>query len=122
MNPVLPPKAPRMLLASTALLALSIGLGMTLTQCKMVTDVLTGTRVAESDRASSCITACSKAFRDSSRVEEALHEANEDACNDNEACEQREEARHEAAEKRIRLGRKDCQNHCHHQGGGDGGR
>ena len=122
MNPANPPKTPRMLLATATLLALSIGLGLTLTQCKMVTDGLaTGTRVAEPEKASSCIAKCAKAYADSARVEEALHERNEEACNDIDACEQKEDARHAAAERRIRLGRKDCQNHCHHQGGGGGG-
>ena len=122
MNQATPPRTPRMLLATTTLLALSILLGVTLTQCKMVTDGLTGTRLAEPEKAKNCIATCAKAYADSARAEDKLHERNEEACNDNDACEAREEARHEAAEKRIQLGRKDCQNRCHHQGGGGGGR
>ena len=116
-----PPKTPRMLLATTALLALLVGLAATLTQCNRVTDGLTGTRVAEPEESSNCVKVCARAFRDSARVEDALHESNEDACGDNRTCERLEEARHEAAERRIKRGRKDCQNHCHHQGGGHGG-
>ena len=51
MNPANPPKTPRMLLATTVLLALSIGLGLTLTQCKMVTDGLPTTGVPGTENA-----------------------------------------------------------------------
>ena len=122
MNPVIPPKTPRMLLATTALLALSIGLGVTLTQCKMVTDGLSGAKVDQSANASNCISGCSHAFNDSVRVESDLHVANIKACGSNSACKADEDARHEAALIRLQLGRQDCQNRCHHQGGGGGGR
>ena len=121
MNPANPPKTPRMLLATTALLALLIGLAVTLTQCKMVTDGLSGTGVAQSANASSCIAVCAHAYNDSVRFESGLHVSNVHACAGNAACLAGESTRHEVALIRIQLGRHNCQNHCHHQGGGGGG-
>ena len=111
-----------MLLATAALLALLIGLAATLTQCNMVTDVLTGTRVAGPEAATNCVAVCAHAYNDSIRVESELHVANVHACTGNPRCLSGEGTRHETAVIRIQLGRQACQNRCHHQGGGIGGR
>src|SRR5712691_9479535 len=111
-----------MLLPTTALLALLIGVAVTLSQCKMVTDGLSATGVGATDNTATCISDCAHAFSDSTRVESNLHVANVHGCAGNAACLAAEDARHEAALIRLQLGRQDCQNRCHHQGGGKGGR
>src|SRR5258706_547402 len=121
-NPAYPPKSPRMLLATTALLALLLGVAVTLTQCKMVTDGLSTTGVTEADNTINCVAGCAHAYNDSIRVESDLHTANVHACGDNALCHALEATRHEAAVQRIQTGRKSCQDPCHHQGGGKGGR
>jgi hypothetical protein len=121
-NGAYPPGSPRKLLATTALLCLSLGLAAMLTQCKMVTDELGGTKVSQNVDASTCISACAHAYNDSIRVESALHVSNVHACAGDLACLASEDARHDAAVDRIQRGRQDCQNRCHHQGGGSGGR
>jgi len=44
------------------------------------------------------------------------------ACGSDAACLAAEDARHDAAVAAIQAQRKTCQNNCHHQGGGTGGR
>ena len=122
MNPANPPKAPRTLLATTALLALLIGLAVTLTQCKMVTDGLSASPVPGTENAVNCIANCAQVYNDSIRVESDLHVSIVHACAGNSACLAGEGTRHEVAVIRIQLGRKNCQDNCHHQGGGKGGR
>ena len=122
MNPAFPPKTPRMLLPTTALLALLIGVAVTLTQCKMVTDTLATTGVAGTESTVNCIADCEHTANDAKRAENNLHEANVRACAGNRACLAAEDARHEAALIRIQLSRKNCQDRCHHQGGGNGGK
>ena len=91
------------------------------TQCRMVTDNLTRARVGPA-KASSCVAECARVANEATRVESDLHVANVHACGTNQACLDNEEKRHEAAVAAIQAKRKICQNACHHQGGGSGGR
>jgi hypothetical protein len=105
----------------TAFLGLAVLLGtvaLTLTQCKMVDERLTGISFGKSQPAN-CLSTCAHAFNDSIRVESVLHVANVHACGD-DVCIAIEEIRHEAAVNRIQAGREACQEQCHHQGGGTG--
>ncbi len=101
-----------LLLAATAL---SLG------QCKMVNEQLTGVDLSASqpDR---CINTCVQAFNDSIGVESDLHVANVHGCAGDSLCLALEGLRHEAAVVRIQTGRKACLDNCHHQGRGGGGR
>jgi hypothetical protein len=56
------------------------------------------------------------------RVESDRHVAAVQACGDDPVCKALEEITHENAVDRIQTGRKNCQDRCHHQGGGKGGR
>ena len=106
----------------TAFAALAVLLGttaLTLSQCRMVDERLTGVEFGRSKPAN-CIASCSFAFNDSIRAESQLHVGNTQACNSDPVCLALEEVRHEAAVNRIQAGRRDCQNACHHQGGGTG--
>jgi len=116
------PLTPRMLLATAALLALSIGLGLTLIQCKMVTDGLATATPTGTDDAANCASVCAHQYNDSMRVESDLHVENVHDSHGNPGALASEAARHVAAVDRIQRGRKNYQDNCHHQGGGKGGR
>ncbi len=107
--------------AFAALGTLLVATALTLSQCKMVNEQLTGVGLSASqpDR---CITACVAAYNDSIRAESALHVTNVHACDSDSLCLALEEMRHEAAVNRIQMGRQNCLNNCHHQGRGGGGR
>ncbi len=87
----------------------------------MVTDNLTRARVGTAN-ANSCIRECARIANEAIRVESDLHVANVHACGSDPLCLANEDARHEAAVAAIQAKRKICQNACHHQGGGQGGR
>lgn len=104
-----------LLLAGVVLLAAST------TQCRMVTDKLVRAQVGAAS-VSSCITACSQVANAALRVESELHKKLVKECGTDAQCLAQEDARHEAAVAAIQARRKVCQNNCHHQGGGSGGR
>jgi len=95
--------------------------GLSLGQCRLVDENLTGVPL-EGVRAATCVVACNQAFNDSVRVESALHVANVHACASDSICLALEEMRHEAEIQRLQAARQACVGDCHHQGGGGGGR
>jgi hypothetical protein len=101
------------------LIALSGVMVLTLTQCQLVNDLLGVDLRAQN--ANKCIAACSKAYNDSVRVESEFHVDLIHACGTDSVCIALEDVRYLAAVDRIQLGRQNCQNNCHHQGGGEGG-
>lgn len=116
------PRAPRRVLASLGLLVLVAIAALSLSQCKMVDERLTGVSAfSAKQNAGACISGCAHQYNDSIRVEVQLHLTNVTACNQSVTCLENEEARHEAAVARIQLGRITCMQDCHHQGGGTGG-
>jgi hypothetical protein len=112
---------PRGLLATTALLAMSIGFALALTQCKMVTDTLATAQPAGTDDAANCAATCAHQYNDSMRVESELHVQNVHDSKGDPGALVKESTRHVEAVNRIQDGRKQCQDQCHHQGGGKGG-
>ena len=104
-----------LLLAGAVLLAAAI------TPCRMVTDNVV--RPQPSTTATSdCIQACARAANEAIRVESEQHVKNVHACGTDTTCLALEDTRHVAAVAVIQAQRKVCQNRCHHQGGGGGGR
>lgn len=108
-----------------SILALFALLGITavsLSQCRVVPDNLTGVGASLARSGpGTCISMCAKAYADSNRVESDLHTANIMACGGDPVCEALEMARHESAVARISEGRENCFNECRYQGGGLGG-
>ena len=92
-----------------------------LTQCRSVTDNVSSSRDGATPSAN-CVSACAHAAADSMRVESDLHVAIVHTCNGTVRCLTNENNRHIAAVKRIDAFRKQCQDNCHKQGGGGGGR
>ena len=114
-----------------ALLAGLIVLAATLTQCRMVTDAVTrpdtAADIAGRDKdkekgGSKCFKKCLKEMFKALDEEEERHEENLDDCGRNKACKRAEIERYKEAIKQIIADRKKCQEECHHQGGGRGGR
>jgi hypothetical protein len=106
----------------TALLLFAVLLvtaALTLSQCRMVDERLTGVDFGKS-RPANCMTKCSHAYNDSVRAESRLHVDRVHACQGEPVCKAVEQLRHESAIRRIQTGRKNCQDACHHQGGGGG--
>jgi hypothetical protein len=99
----------------------TVALAATVVTCKSVTDNLLMPRQPATE-AANCVSDCAKAANDAIRVESDLHVANVQACNDDAQCLANEEARHEAAVAAIQARRKQCQDNCHDQGAGNGGR
>ena len=93
----------------------------TITQCKMVTDAATRPQV-DPTAAGNCVSACAHAANEAMKAESDLHTSKIKACGKNNDCKKAESERHVAAVQAIQDQRKACQNACHHQGGGRGGR
>ena len=104
-----------------ALLAGAVLLAVAATTCRMVTDNVV--RPLEQPlKAEGCMHDCAKAAVERIHAENDVHHDNVKACNGDAQCLAQEEARHEAAQAAIDAFRKQCQQNCHHQGGGKGGR
>lgn len=100
----------------------TVAIAATLVTCKSVTDNALAPRESAT-LAANCVSDCAHAANEAMRIESELHVANEHACKGGDPeCHQREAARHQAAVDAIQNQRKACQDNCHHQGGGKGGR
>lgn len=115
-------RSPQRRVASAAMLAVLIGIAITATQCRQVEDNLLGVRLTTPGGAGSCISACAHAYNDSLSLESDRHVAAVQACGGAGNCEDAENTRHVSEVQRLQQGRKKCQDQCHHQGGGKGGR
>jgi hypothetical protein len=104
-----------------ALFAGAVLVAVAATTCRMVTDNVV--RPLEQPlQAGGCMHDCAKAAVERIHAENDLHHDNVKACNGDAQCLAQEETRHEAAQAAIDAFRKQCQQECHHQGGGRGGR
>lgn len=106
-----------------SLLSLIVVLGagsVTLTQCRMVGDRLTGVEVQplHGQPASECAKQCKRDLEAALEAEFRLHVANIRACGRNQACLKAEFERHLRRLVEIWKDYKSCLGNCHHQGGG----
>ena len=97
----------------------TVAIAATLVTCKSVTDSALVPREPATS-AANCVSACAQTANDAMRVESDLHVANVHACNGDAQCLANENARHQAAVDAIQAQRRQCQDNCHHQGGGKG--
>ncbi|TMQ65303.1 MAG: hypothetical protein E6K78_07765 [Candidatus Eisenbacteria bacterium] len=121
--------SPNRIYRAVVFVALATVLGvvsLTLSQCTMVGDNLTGvglTRAAPT----TCIKHCNDLYDLLFKLEQKRHAAEVAVCQlieDNNAkndCLQAESTRHSAAKDALTAGKIDCQNDCHHQGVGSAG-
>ena len=108
-----------------AALAGLLGVGsLTLTQCTMVGDGLTGVEL-ERGRPTTCLKRCNDLYAALFKFEQKRHDAANDICQalpvaDQQACQAAESATHEANKDGLTEGKVECQNNCHRQGSGTG--
>jgi len=110
---------------AAARIALLVALGivsLTVTQCRTVGDNTTGVQLFRG-QPTTCIKQCNDAYKILFDQESKLHDTNVEACQalaqpDRAACLASEEARHTARMAELGQAKTDCQNNCHHQGGG----
>ena len=95
-------------------------LAAALVTCKGVTD-RTLVPQPPATTTANCVSDCAQTANDAIRVESDLHVANVKACAGDSTCLANEDARHQAAVNAIQAQRKQCQDNCHQQGGGNGG-
>ncbi len=116
-----------------AIVALSVTLALTGSQCSQVSDRITspsgssGTGVNGSGGGvSACVQACNDAARTARDFERNLHKNNLEACkvlrgSERDACMAAENARHDARMEQISMELEACKAPCHEQGSGSGG-
>ena len=100
-----------------ALLAASL----TLIQCRLVGDRLTGVSADLFKRKDVCLADCHAEFQSRNQAEDTLHQQNLANCVGDPVCIANEMARHEAAERASKDERDRCFNSCHQQGTGNVG-
>ena len=101
-------------------------LALSLSQCQMVEERITGVSEvslnSNSTLPSNCMRQCAKQFVESKALEIIKHQALVKACAGDPVCLALEDIRFEKALELLKAGQKACQAGCHHQGGGGGGR
>ena len=109
-----------------ATLATLLGVvSLTLSQCTLVGDSLTGVELNRG-RPTTCIKQCNDLYKILFNQEQKLFLQNKEACMalpqpDKDACLAAEAARHSAEMERLGQAKIDCQNSCHSQGTGSAG-
>jgi hypothetical protein len=99
-------------------------ISLTLAQCVNVGDKTTGVTLRHSP--TNCIKQCNDQYKILFDQEQKLHQTNIENCQalpqpDRGSCLAAEDARHQARMAELGQAKIDCQNNCHHQGGGTGG-
>lgn len=107
----------RRALSFSALAVVLAFTSLTLSQCRMVQDRLTGVDVLH-NRGRDCVDRCRDIYRVSIVIENAIHRIKVHLCHGNASCLAAEAARHQAALARIEQRRVECLKDCHNQGGG----
>ncbi|HEY3216410.1 MAG TPA: hypothetical protein VGK93_07950 [Candidatus Eisenbacteria bacterium] len=120
---------PNRLRRAVAFAALAVLLGLvslTVSQCTMVGDSLTGVGVTRS-APTTCLKQCNDYYALLFKLEQKRHDAENDLCQqlptneERQACTAAESARHQAAKDLLTAEKKACQDGCHHQGTGSAG-
>lgn len=99
----------------------TVALAATLVTCKSVTDSVLAPR-EPATLAANCMSKCKHDADDDDRDEDDRHKHMDNGCKGDAGCHKREADRHRDADDHNKKKRKKCQDDCHHQGGGKGGR
>ncbi len=100
-----------------ALLTLLGLASLSLTQCTMIEDNVTGLSFAAA-QADKCLKACKKTFDADTREEFKLNNKNRKACGSDIVCLALEAERHREVLEQLEREYTACREECHHQGGG----
>src|SRR5262245_9129788 len=112
--------------AAFAVLAMFLGVvALSLSQCTMVGDSLTGVDLSKG-RPTTCIKQCNDFYAMQYDNEQKLYAQNKENCQQlsqpaKDNCLAAELARHQAKMAELGQAKIDCQNNCHHQGTGSSG-
>lgn len=111
---------------SLRILALAAALGLTaltLSQCRMVKDNVTGISMAAGSlsKRSNCTRNCNGAYEALVRAEEARHRAALRSCGCDNKCKNAENKLHDKIIDKLDDARKACKKGCYNEGGGNGG-
>ncbi len=115
----------RRAVALTALAALLGLAALTLSQCTLVGDSLTGVNL-DGVGPTSCVKQCNDFYAIAYKREQRVHDTNNSNCQlltqpAKGSCLVNEDARHTAAQTALGNGKIECQNECHRQGSGSAG-
>lgn len=119
------PNRLRRVVAFAALAALLGLVSLTLSQCTLVGDSLTGVTI-DGVGPTSCVKQCNDFYKIAFEREQKRHDTDVEACQllpqpQKGDCLTAEDARHQAAKAALAQGKLDCQNNCHRQGSGSAG-
>jgi len=119
------PNRLRRAVAFAALAALLGLVSLTLSQCTMVGDSLTGVSL-DRNGPTSCVKQCNDFYKGEFDREQKLYATNKEAClvlsqPAKDECLAAELARHQAAMSALGDAKVECQNNCHRQGTGSAG-
>lgn len=97
---------------------------LTLSQCTMVGDNLSGVDL-ERGRPTTCIKQCNDLYAVLYKIEQKRHDAAMEICQtlsgtERSDCLDAESATHQANKDALSQGKMECQNNCHRQGSGSG--
>src|SRR5580765_7378131 len=94
-------------------LALAVALGITtitLTQCRLVSDNVTGVDLGNGRLSgrTTCVKQCNENFKAAQKAEDDRHKAAEKVCGGSKTCKDAEKAKHDAAQDQIEADKKNC--------------
>ncbi len=101
--------------------ALLTVVALSLSQCKMVNESLTGVSL-DKNTPDKCIQKCAKTLSQQLVVAATVHQSHLRDCNGDPVCIALENARYDEQLQGIYADYRNCLDDCHHQGSGGGGR
>lgn len=110
-----------------AALAVLLGIAMlSLTQCRLVTDAVTGVDVKSASSLhgkSTCVQSCNEKYKACKRAEDAVHKQKDGECRKGQSaerklCQKTEQRRHQDEQKACVREKNGCKNGCYNEGGG----
>jgi hypothetical protein len=92
---------------------------VSLTQCTMTDDNVTGISLADAkSKPDKCLKECGKAYDKATKEEFRINHKNRKKCDGDPVCLALEQERHRDALAEIEADYTNCRGECHHQGGG----
>jgi len=96
-----------------------------LSQCRFVDDSVTGLDLKSAtglSAKSDCVRSCNEFYKDAMQAENERHKLAKDACGNDKACKDAEEALFKQNKSAIKDAKKVCKGGCYNEGGGEAGR
>ncbi len=109
--------------AIAAVLIAGLGLTLTLTQCRMVQDNVSGVRITPGtlSKRNACNKDCDEKFHAAQKAEDQRHKDAERACGHDHDCKKQEDQLHRTNQRSLERDRRTCKNGCYNEGNGHAG-